>query len=196
MGRPCCAALQIDWTEYWNDPSPMTAITGRLRGWSGDGPVRVQVGQVRWGLLDQDGVRRPDFVEGAEDLGGGQRPVARRRCGARRVGRHPVPQFFSRPVGLWGVLAQEPGEGGEGQHGVAQQAVAHRSARRLGRVVGDVQEPGPARQVGTGHVGVVAEHGGAYHQGHVVTFQLLGQRPDGEGQPAQSAAGVLYESVN
>jgi hypothetical protein len=25
------AAVRIDWTEYWNDPSPMIAIAGRLR---------------------------------------------------------------------------------------------------------------------------------------------------------------------
>jgi hypothetical protein len=25
------AAVQIGWTEYWNDPSPMIAIAGRLR---------------------------------------------------------------------------------------------------------------------------------------------------------------------
>src|SRR5260370_834239 len=30
MGSSCCAAVQIDWTEYWNDPSPMIASTGRL----------------------------------------------------------------------------------------------------------------------------------------------------------------------
>jgi len=28
---PSAAAVQIDWTEYWNDPSPMIAIAGWLR---------------------------------------------------------------------------------------------------------------------------------------------------------------------
>jgi hypothetical protein len=31
IGSRSRAAVQIDWTEYWNEPSPMAAITGRLR---------------------------------------------------------------------------------------------------------------------------------------------------------------------
>jgi hypothetical protein len=31
IGSFSCAALQIAWTEYWKDPSPMTATTGLLR---------------------------------------------------------------------------------------------------------------------------------------------------------------------
>ena len=31
IGSRSRAAVQIDRTEYWNEPSPMTAMTGRLR---------------------------------------------------------------------------------------------------------------------------------------------------------------------
>ena len=115
---PSRAAVQIDWTEYWNEPSPMTAMTGRSRPesrsasaipteagkvpaqpsagkgvervWLGDRPCRMQVGQIRGALLDQDGVIRPDLVERREHFAADSKPsgdpfAAIAGCGAIRL---------------------------------------------------------------------------------------------------------------
>ena len=176
IGSRSRAAVQIDWTEYWNEPSPMTAMTGRLRPESrsasaiptggrqvpaqpaagervervrlGDRPCRVQVGQVGRALLDQDGMIGPDLVQGGEDLRGGQHAI-RGPVRRRRVRRHPVRQPRVRLGGGRGVAGEQVGEPGQGQDGVAEQAVADRCAAGLGRVVGDVQQP-QRRAAGTG----------------------------------------------
>jgi hypothetical protein len=89
-----------------------------------------------------------------------------------------------RRLAARGVTGEQAGEPGQGQHGVADQAVTHRGAAGLGRIVGDVQQPQAGRQVRAGHVRVVPEHRRAHDQGHVVPGQLVGQRAHRERQSA------------
>ena len=62
--------------------------------------------------------------------------------------------------------------------------VADRRAGGLGRVVGNVQQSQPGRQVRASHVRVVPEHRRAHDQGDIVPGELVAQRAHRERQPA------------
>ena len=59
------------------EPSARKGVEGiRL----GDAPCRVKVAEIRWDLLDQDGICRSDFIESDENLRGSQATVVRYFC--------------------------------------------------------------------------------------------------------------------
>ncbi|KUG27186.1 hypothetical protein ASZ90_002949 [hydrocarbon metagenome] len=75
-----------------------------------------------------------------------------------------------------------PGQGGQGQPRVAEQAVARNGPGRLGRVVGDLEKPGPVRQACPRGERIIAKDRRPGDEHEIVSGQGLAKGCDGRGQ--------------
>ena len=168
-------------------PAQPAAGEGVVRVRLGDRPRLVELGVVRRGLFDQDGVRRPDLVQrrehSARRIGGRRTPVAVRRRRLRRVrGAFPLDRGWpaSRSVSAASDRTASP------------RRLSPTGARPVSAGSSETcSRRSPEGTYGPGDVGVVAEHGRADDQCEVVAFELVAQRAHRERQHAAVERVVL-----